>query len=252
MTNEYDTANGSVQRIRATATTAMQNDVLENLLVLTRLQNLAQAVVQPWLAASIAYDANQLWGSINSHLSTIQAHHNWLAASRRSPQLLKQAVEEWRTVVNQQEQVVQTVRSNRNRVEQSEWEGQSQEGHLNQVSKKEQKELAFAESVERIVEGCDLAAMTTDGLLLRAIVMCGQAEASCSSARAAATAGSPFARNWRMRKVNGALASLASQYSQVRNGQGWRTNALKVSGIFDQNAQTLKALSGGRMQAIAV
>lgn len=252
MSNAYDTANASMQRIRSAATSAMQNDVMENLLVLTRLQNLAQAVVQPWLAASVAYEAKQLWGSITSNLSSIQSHHDWLSASRRSPQLLQQAAIQWQSVSTQQGQVVDAVRTNRNRVEQSQWDGQSQEGHLAHVSKKEQSELAFAESVARIVEGCELAGDITEGLLMRAIGMCAQAEMSCASARAAATASSPFARNWRMRRVNNALATLASQYQRVRNGDGWRNSAAHVATIFDENAQALKTLSGGRLQATAV
>ncbi|GAA4905666.1 hypothetical protein GCM10025789_26240 [Tessaracoccus lubricantis] len=254
-TAAYDSLTQAHTKIRGLAFTAVRNDVIENFLVLTRLENLAQAALQPWIAAAIAADAAQLFGRITGRLSSIQGHHQWLGASRRSVSLLGEAAGQWSNVVAQQQQVVATVRANKGRISGGEWRSVARDAHLDTVSRKEQKELAFADSVGRIVEGCTMAQLVTKNLMTQAATSCNQALMQTSVARTAPSAHSPHARNWRMRKVNAALGQLDAFYARLEGGATWRGQAQKVARIFDENAETLQALhklSGGPLRATAV
>lgn len=247
----YDAISNSLSSARSLAWTAMRNDVVENFLVLSRLENLGQTIRAPWIAA----EAVGLWISINSRLTAISAHHAWLGASRRSPDLLGEAAGQWGNVVQQQEQIVATVRANKGRIRNSEWTGDGQDSHVADVTRKERKELAFAESVERIVTGCKQARMVTNMLLERAVTMCATTELQCAVARTGPSATSPRARNWRMRKVEAILGQLETRYAALHRGDGWKDASLRIATIFDENAETLRMLHtmpGGPLRMTAV
>lgn len=242
MTDLYPRVDAQVQQIRELARLAMVNDVRENVLVITRLEKLAENILQPWYAASILADAYATWGRISAGLTGLQAHHDWLSASEKSPRLLMAAVTEWQSMVGQQKGVVQSVRRRRQIVQSSEWEGESQKGHVRGLSLREQKEVTFAESVEAIVGGCTRATNLTNALLAQALTFCGTATARCSVAGSAPSGSSPMPRNWRMRKVEQAVNQARAEYGRLQSGAGWRSEADAIGAIFQAHATTITAL----------
>lgn len=255
----YASITKEVTTLRTLTGAALANDVKENLLVLTRLENLAQTALQPWVAAGIAADAIATYGRMMGQLEKLEGHHRWLEASATSPELLREATSIWESVVEQQLEVAESVGVNVKAIKEAFWEGRTHDGAVASGRANEHKAINFGHSVRSIVDGCDRARRLTENMLRTALALCAMATAGSAVAKISASSGSSMPRNWRMKHLERVIAGAATAYGNLQNSDSWSGEAEQIAKIFSEHSESLQALQkivggggGGRTMMSAV
>lgn len=233
---------------------AFNNDLLENFYVLARMAALGPVAVG--LSSLIMGDLVAVRSAVSQKLAIIESHFTWLKKSSQSEMLLARAVSQWTDIGVRQSHILAQVVDGNDRLARGDWSGESRGGYFRDVTGVENKETAFAESLARIVDGCERSRRLTEQLMSAFNLSLGSTLGQSRPAEQGPSGGSMKARNWRLRHVDTQLGVLQSQLAGLRSKRDWAHLERDIASIFRAHSEVLAALrnvtGGGPTQVYAV
>lgn len=232
-------------QVESTAGQALRNDFVENAMVIARLQLSPAGLLTPALVAAVYGDMWLQHNKVQDNLRRTQTNLTWLQKSSRSNVLLSQAVTQWSQIANEQGAVVTEISAGQARLAGGRWGGDSRDHHLGHSADLQDKGATFAQSLQRIVQGCEMSNHLVARLMTKAGLVATTALTQGQSATVGPSAFSGQPRNWRLRTMVTVTETLSNEFVRLRAKTDWADAEARIARIFDDHADTLKQLLPG-------